>query len=214
MVRAARDGSRNRRIASSASKSGASRSGPSRPRDGWRASVRTSRSSTTGASKQTATARAIPDAQITITGTQLSASTTVTGDYAITNVPAGSREVEKSRRAETYRRELRWFLLSAALTAPLLLQMGAMLAGIHADLLPRWLQWALATPVQFLVGRRFYAGAWNALRGGAANMDVLVALGTSAASLGSGMVEASGDASVASPARRRIEQMRACAYCT
>jgi P-type Cu+ transporter len=108
--------------------------------------------------------------------------------YGARELAATSREIEKSRRAESYRRELRWFWLSAVLTVPLLLQMGGMVAGIHADFLPRWLQWALATPVQFLVGRRFYAGAWNALRGGAANMDVLVALGTSMAYLYSAAV--------------------------
>jgi len=43
------------------------------------------------------------------------------------------------------------------------------------------LQWTLATPVQFWIGRRFYVGAWHSLRGGGANMDVLVALGTSMA---------------------------------
>jgi Cu+-exporting ATPase len=43
--------------------------------------------------------------------------------------------------------------------------------------LPRWLQLALATPVQFWIGWRFYDGAYKALRGGGANMDVLVALG-------------------------------------
>ncbi len=53
--------------------------------------------------------------------------------------------------------------------------------GAHHDVLPRWLQLALATPVQFWIGRRFYVGAFNALRGGGANMDVLVALGTSMA---------------------------------
>ena len=51
----------------------------------------------------------------------------------------------------------------------------------HADLLPRWLQLLLATPVQFWIGRRFYVGAWHALRGGGANMDVLVVLGTTMA---------------------------------
>ena len=70
------------------------------------------------------------------------------------------------------------FLLAAALTVPLL---------AHA-LVPGWLQFALATPVQFWSGRRFYRGAWKALRGGAANMDVLVALGTSAAYLFSASV--------------------------
>ena len=48
-------------------------------------------------------------------------------------------------------------------------------------LLPLWLQWLLATPVQFWAGWRFYHGAWASLRSGGTNMDVLVALGTSAA---------------------------------
>ena len=47
--------------------------------------------------------------------------------------------------------------------------------------LPVWLQFGLAAPVQFWAGARFYAGSWKALRGGAANMDVLIALGTTAA---------------------------------
>ena len=58
----------------------------------------------------------------------------------------------------------------------------------HEDLLPRWVQLALATPVQFVVGRRFYTGAWHALRVGGANMDVLIALGTSIAWLWSAVV--------------------------
>ncbi len=53
-----------------------------------------------------------------------------------------------------------------------------MFSGEHAEVLPRWLQWLLATPVQFWIGGRFYVGAWHALRGGSANMDVLIALGT------------------------------------
>ncbi|MEO8159061.1 MAG: copper-translocating P-type ATPase, partial [Betaproteobacteria bacterium] len=86
----------------------------------------------------------------------------------------------------------RTFWISAALTLPLVLQMTAMFAGHHAEVLPRALQWALATPVQFWIGRRFYAGAWNALRGGSANMDVLIALGTSMAYLFSATVTALG----------------------
>lgn len=76
------------------------------------------------------------------------------------------------------------FWTSAALTLPLTAQMLFMFdspAGHHADILPRWLQLLLATPVQFWIGRRFYEGAWRALRAGGANMDVLVALGTSMA---------------------------------
>ncbi len=89
---------------------------------------------------------------------------------------------EKARRAERYRHERRLFWISAALSLPLLLQMLWMAAsGGHVEPLPRWLQMLLATPVQFWIGRRFYLGAYHALRGGSANMDVLVALGTSMA---------------------------------
>jgi P-type Cu+ transporter len=56
-----------------------------------------------------------------------------------------------------------------------------MFAGATHELLPPWVQLALATPVQFWIGWRFYAGAWHALRGGGANMDVLIALGTTMA---------------------------------
>src|SRR5690606_29353354 len=87
-----------------------------------------------------------------------------------------------------YQAELRLFWISAALSLPLVLQMIPMLWGGHEDLLPRWLQLLLATPVQFWAGRRFYVGAWNALRSGGANMDVLVALGTSMAYLFSAAV--------------------------
>jgi Cu+-exporting ATPase len=48
-------------------------------------------------------------------------------------------------------------------------------------LLSDWLKWALVTPVQFFLGRRFYIGAYKSLRRKSANMDVLVALGTTAA---------------------------------
>nr|WP_199064514.1 heavy metal translocating P-type ATPase [Chromobacterium sp. ASV5] len=85
-----------------------------------------------------------------------------------------------ARQAAQYRRELFWFAFSAVLTAPFLLEMAAMLFG-HHGWLPRGWQLLLATPVQFVAGWRFYRGAWRALRGGGANMDVLVALGTSMA---------------------------------
>ncbi|QEL54392.1 heavy metal translocating P-type ATPase [Chromobacterium paludis] len=83
--------------------------------------------------------------------------------------------------AARYRRELLWFAASALLTFPFLIEMAAMLGGGHHGWLPRLWQLALATPVQFIIGWRFYRGAWQALRGGVANMDVLVALGTSMA---------------------------------
>jgi P-type Cu+ transporter len=71
-------------------------------------------------------------------------------------------------------------IVAGALSAPLLLPMLAGVAGLSWAW-PAWLQFLLATPVQFWFGARFYAGAWRALRGGGANMDVLVVLGTSAA---------------------------------
>jgi Cu+-exporting ATPase len=74
---------------------------------------------------------------------------------------------------------LLWLALAAAV--PFLLSMGAMLAGRHEWTLPPWTEWVLATPVQFIAGARFYRGAWASVRGGLANMDVLVALGTTAA---------------------------------
>ncbi len=97
---------------------------------------------------------------------------------------ARDREAERARKAEEARSEWRQFLLALVLSAPFLLQMPFMLAGGldgHHEWLPRWLQGLLAAPVQFWVGRRFYRGAWSSLRGGGANMDVLVALGTSVA---------------------------------
>ncbi|MFZ5521505.1 MAG: heavy metal translocating P-type ATPase [Pseudomonadota bacterium] len=67
----------------------------------------------------------------------------------------------------------------AALSAPLVVPMLASLLGLHA-MPPGWLQWLLATPVQFGLGARFYRAGWKALRAGTGNMDLLVALGTTA----------------------------------
>jgi Cu+-exporting ATPase len=82
--------------------------------------------------------------------------------------------------APASRRELWHVVIGAALAAPLVAGMAAHLLGLPF-MLPGWAQFALATPVQFWLGARFYGGAWKALRAGAANMDLLVALGTSAA---------------------------------
>ncbi|MGY3902595.1 heavy metal translocating P-type ATPase [Aeromonas lusitana] len=70
--------------------------------------------------------------------------------------------------------------ISALLTLPLLVGMLAM-AGLLPWHLPAWLELVLATPVQFWIGARFYRGAWLAIKNRSANMDVLVATGTSAA---------------------------------
>ncbi|SEI25022.1 heavy metal translocating P-type ATPase [Pseudomonas asplenii] len=74
----------------------------------------------------------------------------------------------------------RWqLLLALALALPLVLPMLAQPFG-HDWMLPAWLQFVLATPVQFILGARFYVAAWKALKAGTGNMDLLVALGTSA----------------------------------
>ncbi len=93
-----------------------------------------------------------------------------------------SREDEAAKKKRHYQVELRKFILAVVLILPLLAQMFAELAGAKA-FLPTWVSLLLATPVQFYVGWRFYKGAYHALRGGSANMDVLVALGTSVAYL-------------------------------
>jgi Cu+-exporting ATPase len=69
---------------------------------------------------------------------------------------------------------------SAALTLPLMLPMVLRLFGAEWAL-PAWVQLVLATPVQFVLGARFYRAGWKALLARTGNMDLLVALGTSAA---------------------------------
>ena len=108
--------------------------------------------------------------------------------YGATIVSRADDTTERARRADDYARQRRQVWIAAALTLPLVAQMGWMLGGPHTDVLPRWLQLLLATPVQLWIGQRFYVSAWHALRGRTANMDVLVALGTSAAYLFSAIV--------------------------
>jgi Cu+-exporting ATPase len=76
-------------------------------------------------------------------------------------------------------RESRHLLIAALLTLPLLLPMIGVPFGKHW-MLPGWWQLAFAAPVQFWLGMRFYKAAWKAVRAGAGNMDLLVALGTTA----------------------------------
>jgi P-type Cu+ transporter len=96
-------------------------------------------------------------------------------------------EESRDREAQARRRETRSllvsFLVSAALSFPLLVAMVAGMLGIEAlrFLHEPWLQLALATPVQFAIGFRFYRNAYHGIRSGSPGMDVLVALGTTAA---------------------------------
>ena len=70
-------------------------------------------------------------------------------------------------------------LLGALLSLPLVLPMVGDLAGRHW-MLPAWAQFLLATPVQFVLGARFYKAGWHALKAGTGNMELLVAIGTTA----------------------------------
>ena len=132
------------------------------------------------------TARVIFKPGLVTTGQLIEA--VVNAGYDAHEISELNHTEEKARRQAAYQAELRLFWISAILTLPLVLQMGAMFSGHEMEMLPNWVQWLLATPVQFWIGKRFYIGAWHALRGGGANMDVLVALGTSMAYLFSAVV--------------------------
>ena len=89
---------------------------------------------------------------------------------------------EKATQDDQHKRlqRERWALaLAIILALPLVLPMLVEPFGLHW-MLPAWAQFALATPVQFILGARFYIAAWKAVKAGAGNMDLLVALGTSA----------------------------------
>ncbi|MDI1268061.1 MAG: heavy metal translocating P-type ATPase [Polaromonas sp.] len=88
---------------------------------------------------------------------------------------------EEKRQGEAVKGGNDWWpvAVAAVLSIPLVIPMVAMLFGIEW-MLPGWVQFALATPVQFWLGARFYRSGWKALKARAGNMDLLVALGTSA----------------------------------
>ncbi|WP_025025931.1 heavy metal translocating P-type ATPase [Caldalkalibacillus mannanilyticus] len=96
------------------------------------------------------------------------------------------REEDTDFRQKEIERQQGKFIFSMLLSFPLLWAMVSHFSFTSFIYLPEafmnpWVQFALATPVQFIVGKQFYVGAFKALRNKSANMDVLVALGTSAA---------------------------------
>ena len=95
------------------------------------------------------------------------------------DAPAPGEAAVPSAKEELASRERRHLLIAALLSLPLAAPMLGMLFDQHWAL-PGWWQFALATPVQFWLGARFYRAGWKALRAGTGNMDLLVALGTSA----------------------------------
>ncbi|XP_016555347.1 copper-transporting ATPase HMA4 [Capsicum annuum] len=104
-------------------------------------------------------------------------------------IPPRQREIEKEHEIHTYRSLFLWSCLFSvpifvfAMVLPMLPPYGNWLEYKVFNMLTVGilLKWILCTPVQFVIGRRFYAGSYHALRRISANMDVLIALGTNAA---------------------------------
>lgn len=84
------------------------------------------------------------------------------------------------KKEESLNKERRIVILAALLSLPLVLPMILMPFGIHY-MISGWWQLILTLPIQFILGLRFYVSAWKAVKARAGNMDLLVALGTSAA---------------------------------
>ncbi|MBQ2676670.1 MAG: cadmium-translocating P-type ATPase [Clostridia bacterium] len=104
----------------------------------------------------------------------------------IINIGFGVAEDEKDV-ADKSKSMLIFLIISIILTSPMILAMILHFLGVHSPYVSwlhnGYLQFALATPVQFIIGSRFYIGAVKSLRSGTANMDVLISLGTSSAYL-------------------------------
>lgn len=120
-----------------------------------------------------------------LTITEMQAKVRQLGYEAHNMEDAQGADREKDLREAEISNQKKRFLLSAVLSFPLLLAMIGHSFGVFHSFssffMQPLVQLVLATPVQFIVGWPFYRGAYNALRNGSANMDVLVALGTSSA---------------------------------
>ncbi len=93
--------------------------------------------------------------------------------------PSIKAETKTPAQIDKQHAEKRAVIIAILLALPLVIPMIAEIFNLHW-MLPGWIQWALATPVQFWLGARFYRAGWSALKARTANMDLLVALGTSA----------------------------------
>jgi len=93
-----------------------------------------------------------------------------------------SKDREKEQREKEIKKLKAELIASAILSSPLILAMVFMLTGIDVPFLHNeYFQLVIATPVQFIIGLRFYRNAYHAIKARSANMDVLIAMGTSAA---------------------------------
>ncbi|KAL2543681.1 putative copper-transporting ATPase HMA5 [Forsythia ovata] len=101
----------------------------------------------------------------------------------------GGREAHRQEEVKRYYRSFLWslfftipvFLMSMVLVYIPGIKHGLDIKIVNMLSIGEMLRWIMSTPVQFIIGRRFYTGSYNALRHGSANMDVLIALGTNAA---------------------------------
>jgi len=106
--------------------------------------------------------------------------------FSVVEEDAGEEDAEFLAHDKEIRRQKRLLLTGVIFTVPLFLlsmanDLGLLPMGVaHASWL-NWVMLALATPVQFIVGKDFYTGAFKSLRNRSANMDVLIALGSSVA---------------------------------
>ena len=101
--------------------------------------------------------------------------------YSAKRAEEAGRDREKEREKEIQRLRIE-FIISAVLSSPLVMAMILTLVNIDlAFLHNEYFQLIIATPIQFIIGFRFYKNAFYALRAKSANMDVLIAMGTSAA---------------------------------
>lgn len=133
-----------------------------------------------------ATEKATVQFNTATTAGELIAAVENIGYGAILYDDAHKKQIAAEKEAYTKKMK-RDLLISALLTAPLMIAMIFMLLGNHGTIVMFFhkplTQFVLATPVQFWIGSRFYKGAYHALKTKAPNMDVLVAMGTSAAYL-------------------------------
>ncbi|TWA76557.1 Cu+-exporting ATPase [Azospirillum brasilense] len=116
----------------------------------------------------------------TVDAARLAEAVEMTGFTAAPVADTESAATAEDPARDRNRRDLHHVLIAAALSAPLVLGMVGDLLGLKL-MLPPWAQFLLATPVQFWLGWRFYRAGFMAARAGSGNMDLLVALGTSAA---------------------------------
>ena len=95
-------------------------------------------------------------------------------------ISSAKKGIKEENKKDELKHQKFLIIASTLLTLPLVLPMLLEPLGLHLMLSP-WIQLALATPVQFYIGAKFYKSAWGAIKARAGNMELLVAIGTSAA---------------------------------